>query len=89
MGLYLLWKPTKISTFMPFTSSSGTDRSSISPYSLQVRGKADQKNFEYGEFLRCATFSDILLQKRAVTGDLMVASQAKMRKDEWVQGVET
>ena len=89
MGPDLLWKPTKISIFMPFTSSSGTDRSSISPYSLQVRGKTDQKNFEYGEFLRSATFSDILLQKRAVTGDLMVVSQAKMRKDEWLQGVET
>ena len=28
--LYLLWKPTKMSTFMPFTSSSGSDRSSPS-----------------------------------------------------------
>ena len=48
----------------------------------------DQKNSQYGHFLRSGTFPDILLQKRVITGDVMVASQAEMRKDEWVQGVE-
>ena len=54
-----------------------------------MRENKDQNNSQYGHFLRSGTFSDILLQKRALTGDVMVASQAEMRKNKWVQGAET
>ena len=51
-----------------------------------MRENTDQKNSEYGHLLCNVTFSDILLQKTALTGDAMVVSQAEMRKKEWVQG---
>ena len=50
-------------------------------YSVKMRENKDQNNSQYGHFLRSGTFSDILLQKRALTGDVMVASQAEMRKN--------
>ena len=34
-GFYLLWKPTKMATFIPFFSSSGSDRSSCSELFLE------------------------------------------------------
>ena len=49
---------------------------------------ADQKNPKYRHFSRSMTFSDIILEKRAVTDNTMVVSQAEMKKDDWVQGVE-
>ena len=54
-----------------------------------MRENTDKRNSEYGHFSRSVTFSDILLQKRALTGDTMVVSQAKKKKDKWVQRVET
>ena len=53
-----------------------------------MREYTDQKNTEYRHFSRSVTLSDILLEKRVLTRDTMVVSQAGMRKDEWVQGVE-
>ena len=53
-----------------------------------MQENADQKNWKYRHFSRSVIFSDILLENRTLTGDTMVVSQAQMRKDEWVQGVE-
>ena len=58
----------------------------VKPYSLQMRENTDQKNSEYGHLLCNVTFSDILLQKAALTGDVMVVCQVEMRREEWVQG---
>ena len=44
-------------------------------------GNMDQTNSKYGHFSHSMTFSDILMQKIALTGDAKVASQAEMRKD--------
>ena len=55
---------------------------SIFPHLIRMWENTDQKNSQFGHFSRSVTFSEIIPQNRALTGDTMVISQAEMRKDE-------
>ena len=55
-------------------------------------GKKTLKHTGFKTLPKCLTlfpFSDIFMQKKALTGDKIVASWAEIRKDRWMQWVAT